>query len=445
MASIRALKNRHGEVTSYEITVSLGYDENGQKIRERTTYKPRANTEAKRKKEVEAYAAKFESEVLAGTVYTDGDKIRFREFIEIWDKQYLAPRVKSGDITQRHREDYIGSVKRFGITAIGHMKLNAIKAINIDMLVNDMVDKGYSPKTIRNVFNAIRAMFDYAFRKDIIRENPCARCNPLPKIRRDGEIHFFNEEQVDRFLNDALTKVYDFQMKGSIRKYSKEFGSGKPFEVKSYVEHRTVSLMFRVYFHLAIYGGFRRGELIALKWNDINMEERTIRIDQAISLSAAEGQITKEPKTAAGVRTIKLPQICFDLLREWKIKELETCLSLGSAWKGKRGREFDQNYVFIQKDGTRMNVQTPTAKFREILLNYNERVPEEDRLPLIKLHDLRHTNATHLIANGTDIETVSKRLGHSKPSFTLDVYGHALESKDEQASDTLEAVFTRKA
>lgn len=445
MANIRELKNKQGKITSFEITVSLGYDENGKKLRKRITYHPEATTAAKARKEVERYAAQYETEVLSGAVIADRDNLRFRDFVDVWDKQLLEVRARSGDITQRCREDYIRSLTRFGLPAIGHIKMSAINAVHIDAIVNDMIMKGYAAKTIRNVFNAFRAIFDYAYRKNIIRENPCGRCNPLPKIKKSGELHCFDENQVQRFLYDALTKVYDIPIKGSVRKYSEEYGTGEEFEVRPYIEHKKVSLMFRTFFTLAVFGGFRRGELTALKWNDIDNEARTIRIDEAITMSDKDGQTTKDPKTAAGARTIKLPQECFDLLSEWKREQIKMCIELGSAWEGKRGKEFNDNYIFIQRTGSRMNVQTPSAKFREILVRYNESVPDPEKLPLIRLHDLRHTNATHLIANGTDIETVSRRLGHSKPSFTLDVYGHALESKDDKASDMLEGLFSKKA
>lgn len=91
-----------------------------------------------------------------------------------------------------------------------------------------------------------------------------------------------------------------------------------------------------------------------------------------------------------------------------------------------------------------MSVDTPTHKFREILDLYNSQVAktESEKLPIIRIHDLRHTSATLLLANGTDIETVSKRLGHSKASITLDVYGHAMKEMDRKAADTLEQLFS---
>lgn len=439
MASITPRKNKKGEITSYLITVSLGYGSDDQKIRETTTFHPEAKTPAKARKEAEEFAVMFEKQVREGTVFND--RMRFRDFVEFWDEQYLAVRVSTKDMTQVNRENYVSTLNRVFVPSIGHMKLKDIKSVHIDKIVNVMIKDGKSPKTIRNYFNVVRSIFDYAYRKNFIRENPCSRCNPLPRLKRGSEIHYFTEDQVQRFLNDALTMEYEFTIKGHKRRYSDK-GSGEEFSVKEYTEKHSVSLQFRVYFTLAIYSGCRRAELIALRWEDIDDAKRTIRIDEAITASIKNGEEVKDPKTENGKRTIKLPEVCFDLLRQWKNEQKKLCLKLGSAWEGERGKDYDKNFIFVQTDsGRRMNVQTPSEKFRSILANYNKTVNEEDRLPLITLHDLRHTNASHMIANGTDFETVAKRLGHSKASFTLDVYGHALPEKDDKASDLLERIF----
>lgn len=440
MAYIRDRVKKDGTIT-FKIEVCLGYEEDGTKITENTTYIPKAQTPVKARKEAEAYAKEFEDRLKNGSAYTDGEKITFKQFVKHWDENALSRKVQSGDMTKRCREDYTKILGRYVSTSIGHMKLSKIRATHIDKIVRDLIDEGKSPKTIRNVFNVINSCFEYAFRKDFIRENPCKRCEPLPKNERKTELHCFNEDQVKRFLNVALTKDYDVRIKEHTRRYTAYNGTHEEFTVHAYTEKRSVPLQFRVFFTLAIYGGFRRGELIGLDWTDVDPEERTIRIDEAVSKSD-EGQYLKDPKTEAGKRTIKLPRECFELLDEWKREQRKICLELGSAWEGYRGRDYDKNPIFIQTDsGKRMCVDTPSRTFRKILKAYNKTVDEAERLPLIRLHDLRHTNASHLVASGTDIETVARRLGHSKPSFTLDVYGHALEENDEKASDVLEAIF----
>ena len=442
MASITERRNKDGKITSYSIVVYLGRDEAGDKIRETTSYRPKAKTPAKARKEVEDFAREFENAVKDGTAFTSGDRITFAEFVKFWENNSLSQKVLSGTMTKHTKEDYIRTMDYHVIPKIGHLKMNEIRATHIDRIVIDLLDAGKKPKTIRNIFNIIRSCFEYAFRKNIIKENPCLRCEPLPVVRRDGDLHTFNEDQVRRFLDDALTREYEVRIKGHARQYTVYNGTGKKFEVRDYTEHRSVPLQFRVFFNLAIFGGFRRGELIGLNWEDVDPKNQTIRIRKAVSLSD-DGQYIKDPKTEAGKRTIKLPQICFDLLDDLKIEQRILCLKLGTAWEGYRGRDFDRNPVFITATGARMNVQSPSAKFRKILVAYNKTVAEADRLPLIRLHDLRHTSASHLVASGVDIETVAKRLGHSKPSFTLDVYGHALEENDEKASAKLEEIFSK--
>ena len=110
---------------------------------------------------------------------------------------------------------------------------------------------------------------------------------------------------------------------------------------------------------------------------------------------------------------------------------------------GKTPDSFDENNIFIQiENGLPMHLSSPSHKFHEICDLYNStRKKEEEKLPRIRLHDLRHTGATLQLGNHVDIETVSHRLGHSKASVTLDIYGHALPENDKQAAETLAAMF----
>ena len=186
--------------------------------------------------------------------------------------------------------------------------------------------------------------------------------------------------------------------------------------------------------------------MLALTWNDIDFENKCIKVNKALVRTREQGKIVKDTKTVAGNRDIKLPDECFKLLREWKTEQMEICLEVGSKWEGFRGSEFDNNFIFIQTEtniGQCMDTDTPYNKFKEIIRLYNDTVSDpKDKLPEIRLHDLRHTSATLLLAQGVDIETVAKRLGHAKASVTLDIYGHALESMDEVASDTLERLLS---
>lgn len=418
---------------SYLITVSLGRDSNGKKIIKTTTFHPAERTPARIKREVEDFAREYERRVLNGE-YIDGDEITFQEFAEkVWKPNWLERNTK---ITDRVKEDYLRILNARAIPAIGRMKLNKIRANHIDDILHEMTDQGKAAKTVRHTYTVINSVMKYAFKKQYIKENPCDRCDDLPTVKRDNKLHYFTMEQGMTFLA-ALDKEYVVVAPAHTRKQS----SGE-YAVSAYEYSRTVSTMWKAYFYLAFFGGFRRGEMCALTWEDIDFDNQMIRINKAAALTRSNGQIVKDPKTETSVRDIVLPQQCMDILRQWKHEERIMMMQFGSAWEGRRD-DFEKQNVFIQtQNGRPIRVDTPTHKFREILDHYNASCEDESqKLPIIRLHDLRHTMITMLINNGMDIETLSKRAGHSKPSITMDVYGHALKSQDRKAASILEDMF----
>lgn len=416
---------------TYKIAVSLGYDENQKRIREVATFTPTATTPKAIEKEVAEFARDFEKRVRDGEFYS-GEKTKFSDFVNVWAENFLPQK------SLRTQEEYLQKIRMYFIPVIGHLPLSKIRAPHIDTVLNDMKKAGKAPKTIRYTFTAINSVMKYAYKKGIIKENPCSRCDDLPSVERSTELHYFTVEQSKVFL-EALTYEYDFHRTGCTRHYK----NGTTRDMPDNVFKSDIPFQWRAYFSISFYGGFRRGEIVALTWNDIDFERNTISINKAVGKGQGREYI-KTPKTKAGVREIVLPDCTFSLLRQWRSQQAQLCLKLGSAWKGYRGNEFNKNYIFIDlTSGERMNVDTPTHKFKEIIELYNTQKAEteEDKLPEIRLHDLRHTSATLLLGEGIDIETVSKRLGHSKASVTLDIYGHALPQKDKTASDTLERLF----
>lgn len=415
---------------TYQISVFLGRDESGKKLYQRTTYSPKATTPKAISKEVENYANEYEKRVKDGDIYS-GEGITFRDFVEIWKANCLS------NLTERVKDEYQRQINVHFLPKFGHITLSKIRATHIDSVLNEMKSAGKAPKTIRYSFTAINSVMKYAFKKGYIKENPCVRCDDLPKVERDNELHYFTVEQAKTFLH-ALTLEYE-EKRAPVTRQLKD---GRSYEIAGYTMSNTIPFQWRVYFNLAIYGGFRRGELLALTWEDIDELNHTVSISKAISRSFTQ-ELTKAPKTQASVREIVLPAESFALLSVWKNQQRVLADSLGTAWKGYRKNNFNRNYIFITNDGARMCLDTPTHKFKEIIEMYNSQKVErdEDKLPDIRLHDLRHTSATLLLANSVDIETVSKRLGHSKASITLDVYGHAMKEKDITASATLERLF----
>lgn len=427
MASI--LKKDNG---SYLITVSLGRDASGKQILKRTSYRPEAKSEKKIAREVEDFARDYEKRVKNGECF-DGEKKTFSALVSLWDRDWAS---NEENLTPSIREDYLAILQKRAIPDIGYMKMSDIRPAHINAIYAKMNKEGKATTTIKRTHCIINSVFKYAYRMEIIKDNPCERIM-LPKTKQSNDLHYFTLEQSKCFL-DALSRPYTIKYKEHLRTSP---ATGEKYTVKDYEAEHTIPLQYQSYFALAIYGGFRRGELIALTWEDIDFEAQTVSITKSVAKTKA-GQIVKSTKTVAGERKIKLPKQCFDVLADWKKEEKSISLQLGSYWKGYRGKDFEKNPVFITEDGERMNLDTPSHKFKEILEIYNSQCEnEEDKLPIIRLHDLRHTSATILLSENVDIETVSHRLGHSKASVTLDVYGHWMKETDEKASNTLESLF----
>lgn len=417
MASIR---KRNGK---YQITVSLGRDSKDRQIRKMTTYKPKAITPKAIEKEVRRYADEFEERVRNGQLYS-GEKMTVNDFVEIWIECCLN-RKNIADSTRHERISYL---EREIIPHIEHLKLTNVKATHIDKILNDQVDKGYIDKP-RKIYIVLNSIFGYAYKKEFIKDNPMLRVDYQSPRNNSvkNEIECFNADQATRFLEFIDNEIITNPM---IR---------KKYGVQSIP--KIVVLMYKSLFALALFGGFRRGELCALTWNDINFKNNTISISKALANTYTEkGIIVKEPKTVYANRTVKLPQICFDFLAKWREEEIKLMMELGSEWIGYRENEFDGNFVFIDKrNGNHISLYTPSKKFKDIVKLYNSVIDDENlKLPNICFHKLCHTSATLLIANNVDPKTVSHRMGHSKASITLDVYTHPLESMDEVASDVLE-------
>ncbi len=422
---------------TYRIRVSMGRSRDGKKLMETITYTPSATTPKAIEKEVRKYADEFEDRVKSGK-YLSGEKLSFIDVEEVWKKDWAED-----NLTVSVYEGYLDILRNRVHPYIGELKISKINALHIQNIYNKMKAEGRAPKTIKRTHTAINSVFRYAFRMGIIQENPCDRIE-LPKNKADTDLHYFTLEQSKRFLS-ALETGITVHHKEIIRKNGRK--------IPAHDEIMDIPFQYRVYFTLAIYSGARRGEMIGLTWKDIDFENKTIDINKAVA-KVKGGQIIKSTKTVSGNRRMILPDECFSLLKEWRKEQQTLSIKLGTQWKGYRGRDFDNNSIFIQMDsGEMMYLDTPKGKFEHILTAYNNMISsdktlspeakESMTLPVIRLHDLRHTSATLLLGYGVDIETVSHRMGHSKASITLDVYGHCLEEMDTKASETLGMLFAQ--
>ena len=175
---------------------------------------------------------------------------------------------------------------------------------------------------------------------------------------------------------------------------------------------------------LAISTGMRRGELLALHWSDINLDAATLRCERSVEETRA-GLRLKQPKTRAGRRNIALAPDTVAMLRTHRAEQMRLRLALGQGGSPK--------LVFGTLED---ELRSPDNLSRDWC-----RTVRAKRLPLVSFHSLRHTCASLMIAAGTDILTISRRLGHRKASVTLDTYGHLVKGKDAEAAKAIEGLL----
>jgi integrase len=395
MASITKIKGKRG--ISYKITVSKGYDANGKRLRETTTYHPNLLLSAReRRSELEKFAYEFEQRVKHG-VGILGNKITLSEFISMWFNDYADKQLELTTISS-----YNNYLEKHIIPQLGNYKLSEITPMLLQSFYSSLLcdgarvdgkKGGYSPSTVRKYHAIMSSLMSTAFKWQLIESNPCLRVKP-PRLGSDSGVKCFTVEEAEIFLNA--------------------------------INSQPISEQLRLFFYMALYGGFRRSELVALTWDKVDYDKNMILVDKAVGCVGKTSYI-KATKTRGSVRNVILPSAVMDMIKLYQSRQSPS-----------------SDYLFIQHNGSRMHSSTPSHAFRRVILKHNESADAEHQLPVIGLHGLRHTHATLLIYANTDIKTVSARLGHSQASTTLNIYAHNLKKADAACAVTIDNLLNEK-
>lgn len=443
MASIKKRTGPNG--TSYLITVSNGYDVYGKKLFKTKTFKPDpTKTELQNQKDLERIAYDFERQVTGGD-YLDGETMTVKDFAEKWLTEYVDEKLSN-----QSQHGYRFYLENYIIPKLGHYKLAQLKPLQIQAFLNglkkdgariDGKQGGLSKGSIKKTHAVLSSMLRTAVKWQIIDRNPCNNVD-IPGGTAPRQDNFFTPEQALIFLN-ALDETHT----STHRAHTRIDDTGKPYDVPEYTETHSVPLQFKVLFHLALYGGLRNGEILALRFSDIDFANCSVNISRAVSYVDRKTTI-KEPKTKTSARTVVVPKHVIELIQKLQIEQIEKQWKYGTYWSNPDG------YLFTNSKGGLMAYTTPNATMRKIIKRHNDFVAQNNELtekqkaeltlPNVTFHGLRHTSATLLIAQAVDPRTVAARLGHSQTSTTLNIYAHALKSLDETASDALDEILQAK-
>lgn len=446
MASVRKRGN------SYQITVSNGRRADGTQIIETATFTPEPGMTPKQtEKALEQFKIEFEREVKSGQ-NVKGRRMTLKQLSEI----FLEDNRPVGDpeedaISITTWASYKNSLTLRIIPRMGHMKINSIvpktlkdycRELRQDGARSDGKPGGLSESTIARDCSIISSLLSYAVGEGLLTINPliyAGKQSKGRKARKEYKVDYFTIEQTQRFLW-ALDNPIPIRH----RAHGQVDDTGKANHVREYVQLWKLSLKWRAYFYLALFVGDRRGENIALTWEDINLETGEVRIDK--STAYVEREIFQKGTKTYKSRTPIVPPVVTGILKQWKSEQKQMSLELGSYWRGYRGKEFDKNFVFIQNNGKQMHPSSPYHQFKRIIRIYNENVAEDEASmipPGATQHDLRHTAASILIANNMDPRSVAGILGHANAATTLNIYSYFFETKNKEAADIMASALAK--
>lgn len=387
MANIRE-NVKDGKIVSYRFTACVGRDIRGKQIRKFATWTPPAGlSPSKERRAAERAAEDWEDEIRTeyqkeqeakaqGIAYSLPPEKRRDDFIDFIQNTWIPLQVKSGNNKPTTVVFYMHTVNRITEYFKGYT-LQAITPPDIQKFLiylrTEYKSKNGNPlsaKSVRHIYGTLNLIFKYAEEQEMIAKNPMNKV-PAPK-KEKKPVDALTEEQAQDF-----------------------FAAVNECEID-----------FKCMLYLLITTGIRRGECVGLKWSDIDEKNSTVTIQRGVSYTPESGIVVSTPKTANSIRTIPLIPTTLLLLREWKAKvqkdHPDTILVDAFIFPSK-------NDLFAARD--------PNSVTRRV-----KRFMRNNGLPDLSPHDLRHSCATLLLAQGADIKSVQNILGHADASTTLNFY-----------------------
>jgi integrase len=313
--------------------------------------------------------------------------VTFGDYVNEWfdsKKIKLKPSTKS---------NYEEQIKNSILPILGALKLNEFNDNTVQHFINTLHnDRGLSPATIRATYGMVREIVYSASRKGYISDN---LLHDISLPRETKKLRVWNDEQIQTFLN-APEKILN------------------------------LTRLF-IGYSISLQTGMRMGEVLGLTWSDIDFDKKIIRIRQTLTkIDDVTYGFIEEGKTASAIRIIYIPDSLIKSLREHKSLIEKERKVLGSEYS-------NYNLVVCTRSGNWVHPNNFRRGFKVIV--------EQLDIPMIRVHDLRHTHATFLLNHSVNPKIIQERLGHKNINITLQTYSHALPSMQLEAASKFDDIF----
>ncbi|WP_342045960.1 site-specific integrase [Bacillus sp. OTU530] len=359
---------KRGKTWTY--VVDTGYDEISGKRKQKT--KGGFAT----KKEAQTALAKVVSEISEGS-YVELSKETVENLLAMWLE------MKKASLKETTFISYETSVKHI-VYHLGRVTLEKLNATQIQRMCNTLAND-LSSTTVNKIHNVLKRCLRYAVKIGMIQKNPAEFVDPQKEEPK--ELVVWDEQQAQHFME--LTK-----------------------KSRNHIA-----------FVLALTTGMRKGEILGLRWQDIDFENKSLSIRQTLS---PLNKIQTGGKTTAARRFISLPDMTLDALKQHRLRLKKEKLKMGEAYT-------DNDLVVCTRFGNVLGHNDLSDSFQLYL--------KRSGLPKIRFHDLRHTHATLLLKAGVHVKIVSERLGHTNIAITLNTYSHIMPGMQEEAVRKFEELF----
>ena len=391
---------------SYFICVSGGRDVNGKQIRHTMTWTPgQGMTKKQAAKELERQKVLFQEGIRGGN---RNRAVKFEAYARQWFREIASLKLKQRTLANYH------SLETRIYKAIGHLRMDKITSRDIQKFVLELSEgqRGdryktgkLAPKTVRNYVALISTIYEHAIRMQDVAHNPC-RAVTLPKTE-GGERRIYSIEETRRILELLHREDAEY-------------------------------LHYVVYFTLAIFTGFRRGELLGLEWKDFDFDRQTVTVSRTSNYTNERGIFTDTPKTRGSYRTLKLPAEIMSFVADYKSRQAAYIETLGDKWvksiEGIGGVMVEPDRLFTKWNGEPMFPNSPSLFFKRFCKKHG--------IDFLCGHSLRHLHASIEINAGVDVKTLQMIMGHSAATTTLQIYCHAFQAAQAAAMDRFSTVIS---